>query len=1087
MKMTIHTSHHNPPPFSMFTTSMNTSHQHNRSLRATTIRALLAALCWTPLLASATSPEPAKPIPAQTIPQLSPKDFTFGYYPNGWKKNPKDTFPGILSIETGYYGFKLDVGNLSKPSFGLLNDDCDYKSALADGIARLDTLSPADLKIEVKLDGKVYRAVSCAAGRRTDVGRMSDARLWESGRFVQHFDFADLKFADEAGNPLSCQATLDLVAWPDSLTLTANMMPATVPLDGAASGVVGAGLYVVGTPLDLTASKDIDPASFTAECWFKFPENKPYATSDVVILSRNQNKDADGHYGFTLSPSNFVSAVMNVGGNKENTHSIPAGRILTPDAWHLLALIYDGKTMSFYVDGRLAGTKAIARERKPGGGALLIGKSVDPASLLAQGVYDQIRIWDRVLTHHEIINHTQQPANIANRTGLVFEENFDAFNGKFTPPIWTNAEVTVGLKSGSLDWTAKQVIQGQWKEGETKGVSVTCDVRNTRLPQKDISIRLLNQDGPVAFNPVSNCNTFLATHRTIKRTWDISKSPDLREYDEFLIEVDNKGTQTGNVPFLLDFTNPGSITGICPILCKPDGTPTGIPVQLSKNWHHNQLMSYLRAYTFLPAPTGKTTYLMRVVYGFYGNVPQGTHAQLSLASDARWGNGGGNGRWDQIAVGAWGETLCLDMDYSLSSNIITDNRGMLIRSSKEGKMWDWVEAGWGGNWLETKDEAGKSRFYTSVKTAYLSHGPCLSDVRYDGYYGKTREVDLQCTVRVPRCDDYVRILFDQSYSFKATIPTKGCWLFNMGGGHRLATPRVAYGNRDGLIAEIPAPAQAKTGDLVVDHLELKGEGPWWIAYPDADVQLPPGREHFGKASRALVIRSYKAKFGGKIVTNPSLSLSVHTVQGPGKMDIDCLLVPPKDVAEFQPGDRVDMELEWITVPRNADEYYGPNEALRQHLTESPRSWKTIHREAAGNDLTVTATGGVVTRRYPIFIEAEEPLVSMDTVKGLLNKLPSSLAAFTLPARVVPWLRPSVTVDIKGGVGYVPIRFERLPIADGYRLYEEVAGKLVPVDQTRHGNDFWQADFDAFTKTYSLTYNLPLDGKPTSRWVLKAEK
>lgn len=273
----------------------------------------------------------------------------------------------------------------------------------------------------------------------------------------------------------------------------------------------------------------------------------------------------------------------------------------------------------------------------------------------------------------------------------------------------------------------------------------------------------------------------------------------------------------------------------------------------------------------------------------------------------------------------------------------------------------------------------------------------------------------------------------------------------------------------------------------MDHLELKGEGPWWIAYPDADVQLPPGRENFGKASRALVIRSYKAKFGGKIVTNPSISLSVHTVQGPGKMDIDGLIVPPKDVAEFQPGDRIDMELEWITVPRNADEYYGPNEALRQHLAESPRSWKTIHREAAGNDLTVTATGGMVTHRYPIFIEAEEPLVSMDAVKGLLNKLPSSLAAFTLPARVVPWLRPSVTVDIKGGVGFVPIRFERLPIADGYRLYEEVAGKLVPLDQSAHGNDFWQAEYDAFTKTYSLTYNLPLDGKPTSRWVLKAEK
>ncbi len=39
----------------------------------------------------------------------------------------------------------------------------------------------------------------------------------------------------------------------------------------------------------------------------------------------------------------------------------------------------------------------------------------------------------------------------------------------------------------------------------------------------------------------------------------------------------------------------------------------------------------------------------------------------------------------------------------------------------------------------------------------------------------------------------------------------------------------------------------------------------------------------------------------------------------------------------------------------------------------------------------------------------------------------------------------MTVDIKGGVGFVPIRFDGLPIADGYRLYEEVCGKLFPLD------------------------------------------
>jgi len=36
----------------------------------------------------------------------------------------------------------------------------------------------------------------------------------------------------------------------------------------------------------------------------------------------------------------------------------------------------------------------------------------------------------------------------------------------------------------------------------------------------------------------------------------------------------------------------------------------------------------------------------------------------------------------------------------------------------------------------------------------------------------------------------------------------------------------------------------------------------------------------------------------------------------------------------------------------------------------------------------------------------------------------------------------------------------------------------PVNQSVHGNDFWQTDFDVATKSWSLTYNLPItDNKP----------
>jgi hypothetical protein len=102
---------------------------------------------------------------------------------------------------------------------------------------------------------------------------------------------------------------------------------------------------------------------------------------------------------------------------------------------------------------------------------------------------------------------------------------------------------------------------------------------------------------------------------------------------------------------------------------------------------------------------------------------------------------------------------------------------------------------------------------------------------------------------------------------------------------------------------------------------------------------------------------------------------------------------------------------------------------------------------------VTARGGKVLKQYPIFIQAE---------------------------------KPTVEVTIAGGVGYVPIRFEGLASIKDAVLSEVVNGKETRLDQSVHGNDFWQADYDDATRTYSLTYNLPLDNKPTSTWRLTTQ-
>ena len=82
--------------------------------------------------------------------------------------------------------------------------------------------------------------------------------------------------------------------------------------------------------------------------------------------------------------------------------------------------------------------------------------------------------------------------------------------------------------------------------------------------------------------------------------------------------------------------------------------------------------------------------------------------------------------------------------------------------------------------------------------------------------------------------------------------------------------------------------------------------------------------------------------------------------------------------------------------------------------------------------------------------------------------------------------PELSVDITGGVGFVPIRFEGLKSVDGLALYQIVNGSYKKLDQSAFGNDYWQTDYDTETKTYRLIYNLPLDGLEHSQWKLSSK-
>ncbi|NQV36291.1 MAG: hypothetical protein HQ515_26600, partial [Phycisphaeraceae bacterium] len=87
---------------------------------------------------------------------------------------------------------------------------------------------------------------------------------------------------------------------------------------------------------------------------------------------------------------------------------------------------------------------------------------------------------------------------------------------------------------------------------------------------------------------------------------------DANRVDEYVIEVHNSMETSCNIPFVFDQVVPRAITGTVMTLCEDtDGRPTGIPVQISKNWHRDKDHptvhegSWLRGYTLLPMAAGE--------------------------------------------------------------------------------------------------------------------------------------------------------------------------------------------------------------------------------------------------------------------------------------------------------------------------------------------------------------------------------------------------------------------------------------------------------------------------------------------------
>lgn len=492
-----------------------------------------------------------------------------------------------------------------------------------------------------------------------------------------------------------------------------------------------------------------------------------------------------------------------------------------------------------------------------------------------------------------------------------------------------------------------------------------------------------------------------------------------------------------------------AITGVSAILRDSNGQPTGIPVQLSKNWHNRPEGGIYAGAWFhgvsqvrLP-PRAKVELELTLAYGHWGGVAAASHAQLCLIG---WGS---NQLWDQSALGAWGESVCYEPDQAQAQCAVLDVRPVMVRSMADNRQWNWTHNVGGGDFFRLFDAAGNRVLPGRMRTAYERHGPCLTEVTYAGRLGDG--IEHTATVSLARTDDIVRGIYRLRLDVNKATDFSRFVIFQIGADTYSYTGerKMALGNETGLLKEWPT--QWGGGTYRTEPMLCAGRVPWMSLHEADEVfhsrsrqgSPLPGRNATNPegawANRGIVIRSWKARLGGK----PAAPWAAERGVKARGMDTSTLdIVPPPGVARLNPGDLVEATFEHVIVPQFAADYYGPNEALRAALKAGENTWRMIHREAVGNDRRVTMKTGKLESLYP----AVKVRVSND------------IAEFTLT----------------GGLGYVPVTFTGLTSSRGYALLLDGH----PVNQSVHGNDFWQTDYDPLTRRWSRTYNLPVnDDKP----------
>ena len=245
------------------------------------------------------------------------------------------------------------------------------------------------------------------------------------------------------------------------------------------------------------------------------------------------------------------------------------------------------------------------------------------------------------------------------------------------------------------------------------------------------------------------------------------------------------------------------ITGISAMLRDTDGSPLGIPIQISKNWHTNldrYMGPWYRGLTMLTIPPRQKIELEYTsVNALWGGIPAASHAQLCLVG---WGS---NQLWEEAAIGSWGESICFEPDQVQAGAAVLDTRPLMVWAmGKQPKAkWGWTANVGGADFLGYYDPSGNRQWNSRMKAMRRRGGPVLTDT---AYVGESRDgnIRLRYSASLYRTNDITRGVYRFRYDVRKPTPFSRLVFFQCGSENYSYTGerKFAYGNEDGLAERV---------------------------------------------------------------------------------------------------------------------------------------------------------------------------------------------------------------------------------------------------------------------------------------------